>query len=134
MNVILSIKPEYAEKILDGSKKFEFRKVSFSNQRVENVLMYATRPVAKVIGQFKVRTIHVDKPKSIWQKTKNHAGIPKSFFDDYYRDRVLAVAIEVESVLRYDVPIALSDFGLVSAPQSFQYYESDLDRQLTLAL
>lgn len=32
MKVLLSIKPEYVEKILDGTKKFEFRKGIFKTQ------------------------------------------------------------------------------------------------------
>jgi predicted transcriptional regulator len=32
MKVILSIKPEYAFKIFDGTKKFEFRRVIFKKK------------------------------------------------------------------------------------------------------
>lgn len=31
MKVLLSIKPEFAERIFNGSKKYEFRKVIFKN-------------------------------------------------------------------------------------------------------
>ena len=31
MKVVLSIKPEFANKIFDGTKKFEFRKSIFKN-------------------------------------------------------------------------------------------------------
>lgn len=135
MNVILSIKPEYANKILDGSKKFEFRKASFSSQRVECVLMYATKPVGKVVGEFRVSHIHVDKPSAIWKMAKVHAGINKRFFDEYYRDREVAVAIEVESVRKYETPIGLSELGAgITAPQSFRYLPSHPERQLALPL
>lgn len=122
MKVILSIKPEYANKILDGTKKFEFRKASFSVDRVEVVLIYATKPVGKVIGEFTVECVHVDKPSIIWQKTRTQAGINKSFFDEYFRDRNVAVAIEVNKAQRYETPMELDDFGPgMTAPQSFRY-------------
>lgn len=122
MKIILSIKPEYANKILDGTKKFEFRKANFSVDRVEVVLIYATKPVGKVVGEFTVECVHVDKPSKIWQKTRTQAGINKSFFDEYYRDRDVAVAIEVNKVHRYETPMELDDLGPgMTAPQSFRY-------------
>ena len=36
MKVVLSIKPQFANKIFDGTKKFEFRKAIFKNQIVLN--------------------------------------------------------------------------------------------------
>ena len=55
MKVVLSIKPEFANKIFDGSKKFEFRKVIFKNEKIKTVIVYASSPVQKVIGGFKSR-------------------------------------------------------------------------------
>jgi len=122
MKVILSIKPEYANQILDGTKKFEFRKTGFSIEHVYVVLIYATKPVGKVIGEITVECVHVDKPSEIWKKTRTQAGINKSFFDEYYRDRDVAVAIEVDKVKRYETPIKLDELGPgITAPQSFRY-------------
>ncbi|MDD8572078.1 ASCH domain-containing protein, partial [Escherichia coli] len=50
MKVLLSIKPEYAESILSGKKKYEFRKNIFRNKNVDTIVIYATMPVGKVIG------------------------------------------------------------------------------------
>lgn len=129
MKVILSIKPEYANKILDGSKRFEFRKANFSVDQVAVVLIYATKPVGKVIGEFTVERIHVDKPSEIWRKTRSHAGVDKRFFDEYYRNRSVAVAIEVNKVQRYETPKELDDFGPgITAPQSFRYVPAPSDQ------
>ncbi len=43
MNVLLSIKPKYVEKIKNGNKKFEFRKSLFieKNQtKIEKIFIY----------------------------------------------------------------------------------------------
>lgn len=126
MKIILSIKPEYANKILDGTKKFEYRKSGFSAENIEIVLIYATKPIGKVIGEFTVECIHIDRPSKIWQKTRDWSGINKSFFDEYYRDRSVAVAIEIDKVKRYDEPIDLSDLEPgMTAPQSFRYLSGD---------
>lgn len=137
MKVLLSIKPEYANKILSGEKKFEFRKVSFTNNSVKTVVIYATKPVGKVVGEFKILDIYSDSPSKIWERTKKFAGIEKKYFDQYYQGRDLAVAIAVGEVHQYDRPMELSELGSsMSAPQSFCYIkgtESTRQDELDLA-
>jgi len=130
MKVLLSIKPEYANKILSGEKRFEFRKVSFTNNAVSTVVIYATKPVGKVVGEFEVLDIYSDSPSKIWEKTKKHAGIDKVFFDSYYEGKQVAVAIAVGEVQRYKKPIELAELGgSTIAPQSFRYMEASEGRR-----
>ena len=122
MKVLLSIKPEYADKILSGEKRFEFRKSIFKRQGIQTVIIYATMPVGKVVGEFDIEHILSDEPKFILDKTCALSGITKSFFDSYFYERSTAYAIEVKSVKKYDIPISLNELksGL-KAPQSFAY-------------
>ncbi|NSX16166.1 ASCH domain-containing protein [Cupriavidus taiwanensis] len=125
MKVLLSIKPEYAAKILSGEKRFEFRKAAFGNGLVKSVVIYATKPVGKVVGEFEIAEVFRDKPSKIWAKTRKFAGIDKVFFDSYYEGRDVAVAIGVGAVQRYREPLELSHFGSdITPPQSFRYLES----------
>jgi predicted transcriptional regulator len=124
MRVILSIKPEYAFKILEGSKRFEFRKKAFS-KAVKTVLIYATMPVGKVVGEFDIEAIHIDRPEKIWESAKEFSGVQKDFFDEYYKNRDVAMAIGVGRVRRYETPLKLAEIedGL-TAPQSFKYLKT----------
>jgi hypothetical protein len=70
MNVLLSIKPRYVEAILKGDKRYEFRKNIFRNKDVENVYIYATSPVKKLVGFFKVGNILEDHPVCLWDQLK----------------------------------------------------------------
>jgi predicted transcriptional regulator len=122
MKVILSIKPEYAAKILDGTKRFEFRKCGFSVSGVATAVIYATKPIGKVVGEFEIADVHKDVPKKIWKKTRMHAGVKKRFFDEYYADRRTAFAIAIGKVIEYEVPVELSSLGVgITAPQSYRY-------------
>ncbi|MBC3962322.1 ASCH domain-containing protein [Pseudomonas simiae] len=136
MKVLLSIKPEYANKILSGEKKFEFRKVSFTNSEIKTVVIYATKPIGKVVGEFEVLKIYSDSPTNIWKRTKRYAGIDKKYFDSYYEGKSLAVAIAVGAVQEYENPKNLSDIGMgISPPQSFCYIKAnDCDKQRELEL
>jgi predicted transcriptional regulator len=122
MRVLLSIKPEYANKIFSGEKKFEFRKRAFRNIEVHTVVVYSTMPVGRIIGEFTIKHIHQDSSKSIWSKTKRFSGIDESFFNDYYAGRDLAVAIEVGKASLYKDPInPKEEYKNFTAPQSFMY-------------
>lgn len=122
MKVLLSIKPQYANSILDGTKRYEFRRRVHLDSRVHTVVIYATKPIGKVIGEFSIKDIHSDHPDTLWEKTKDFSGITKSFFTEYFIGREVGHAIEVEKVKKYLKPMEVSDF-LASgvAPQSFAY-------------
>lgn len=122
MKVLLSIKPEFAEKILDGTKRFEFRKGIFKNSKITTVVIYATMPVGRVVGQFQIDEVLSDSPESLWGKTKRYAGISKSFYDEYYQGRNKAFAIKIGSVERYSAPQPISSLGAgIKPPQSYLY-------------
>lgn len=124
MSVLLSIKPEFAEKILAGEKRFEFRRV-MPKQRVERVVVYASSPVCRLVGEFTVRRVVSASPEKLWRQTRNFAGISRRYFDAYFEGRTEAHAFEVEDVLRYDQPIdPQSIYRGFRPPQSFVYLDS----------
>lgn len=67
--IMLSIKPQYAANILNGSKKFEYRKVRFKRE-VDKILIYSTHPVMSVVGEAKIEKILENTPQKIWDITK----------------------------------------------------------------
>lgn len=122
MKVLLSIKPEYAEKIFSGEKKYEYRKVIFRRD-VSTVVVYATCPVGRVIGEFEIDSVLSECPLDLWEKTKEFSGITKSFFAAYFSGREKGYAIKVGRTKRYKEalpPREVFDEGFV-APQSFRY-------------
>jgi predicted transcriptional regulator len=119
--VLLSIHPEFAEAILDGHKQYEFRRVLFK-EAVEEVVVYATLPVARVVGSFKIDDIYEDAPGALWARTKAVAGVTKEKFDSYFKDRSKAFAIKVAKPVRFAVPKPLSAYLASEVPpQSFCY-------------
>lgn len=117
---IFAIRPEYAKSILDGPKKYEYRKVA-CKKPIEKMLIYATAPIMQVVGEADIREVLVDDPEEIWNRTNEFSGITKDFFDTYYKGRNKAVAYKVENVEKYIRPKTLEDFGVSYAPQSFVY-------------
>lgn len=125
MKVLLSIKPEFVQQIVNGNKKFEYRKRIFK-QDVESVIIYSTMPVGKIVGEFKIGEIINDSPEEIWNQTYNFSGITEDFFMDYFSDRVEGFAIKIKDFFQYKSPIDPKDiFKNFVAPQSFKYIRSN---------
>lgn len=120
--ILLSINPNHVVNILNGTKKYEFRKKPCKRQ-IDKILIYSTNPIMKVVGEADVEDILIDVPEIIWNKTKEMSGINKLFFDQYYQNRNIAVAYKLKNVKKYKEPKNLKDFGINTAPQSFQYVE-----------
>lgn len=51
MKILISIKPQFVDKIRRGEKKFEFRRVLPKHQEVDTIIVYASKPVGKVVGE-----------------------------------------------------------------------------------
>lgn len=121
MKVLLSIKPEFAYKIFDGEKRFEFRKVIFKNPKIRTVIVYASSPVQKVIGEFEIDEILTSGPLEIWEQTKQYSGITEDFFHKYFAEKKVAHAIKIKNAKKYSPPLSIKDDFDVVPPQSYVY-------------
>jgi predicted transcriptional regulator len=122
MKVLLSIKPQFVEKIFSGEKRFEYRKVVFARQNIKTIVVYATMPVGKIVGEFSIDAIWENSPDALWKATKDFSGIDKHFFDDYFRGRGKAFAIKIHKATLYEQPIdPYKGTDKFTPPQSFSY-------------
>jgi predicted transcriptional regulator len=125
MKVLLSIKPKYADLIFDGTKKFEFRRTIFKNENIKTVIVYASSPVRKVIGEFEIETILNNDLAILWKQTKDYAGIDKAYFFEYFINKEKGYAIKIKKAKKYRNPLCLKeDFNLLP-PQSFLYLDGN---------
>ncbi len=120
--MLLSINPEHVSNILNGTKRFEFRRTRCKSP-VGLMVIYCTAPVKTVVGQARIVRVIEGSPAEVWNRTKDAAGISRHFFDEYYDGRDKAVAYELGDIIRYEKPRTLSDFGLRCPPQSFCYVD-----------
>jgi predicted transcriptional regulator len=121
MRVLLSIKPEFAFKIFEGTKRFEFRKIIFKNADIKTVVVYASSPIQQVIGEFEIDDIFSLKPDMLWKETKEFSGISEDFFFQYFADRKIAHAIKINKTRRYKKPLCIRKHFNVVPPQSYTY-------------
>jgi predicted transcriptional regulator len=121
MKVLMSIKPEFASKIFDGSKRYEFRRMIFKNPSIRKVVVYASSPVQMVIGEFEIDQILAHHPTKLWTRTRSGAGISKDHFMDYFGNKDTGYAIQIKSTKLYRKPKCLKADYNMKPPQSYQY-------------
>lgn len=118
--ILLPIKPVYAERIWGGEKKFEYRKI-ITNNYVRKIYLYETSPKKKVTGEIEVLArVKLNKEK-LWKITKDKSGISLEEYSAYFQKSEEACAYCLGKCLKYDSPLLLSDIGIKSFPQSFLY-------------
>ncbi len=123
MSVILSIKPIYAQAIMAGTKKVEFRKKIFKKP-VDKVFVYSSSPEKKIIGYFTIGKIVEDSPVQLWEQFKDVGGINKKDFFEYYKNSNTGFSIGVESYEKFSVGVDPEElFEKFCAPQSYIYLE-----------
>lgn len=123
--VLLSVKPKFAEAILVGDKTFEFRRLLFKRDDVRTVVLYASSPTCKVVGEFTIDEVLTLALDDLWKTTRDGGGIERSFFDQYFEGRSTGHALKVKRTRRYRSPLCLrKDFGISHPPQSFCYLEA----------
>lgn len=125
--ILMSIKPEYAELIYKGVKKFEYRKKGIRSTMPLRIVLYETFPVGKVTGEIRVDKMIKETPEEVWSKTNEWGGISKEKFDKYYKDTSISIAYHVKSFRKYKKSKELWDYktekgeSIKEAPLSYRY-------------
>lgn len=127
--ILISINPEYVERILNNTKKYEYRRM-LAKKKVESLIIYATFPVMKIVGEVQVIGTIELAPSTLWERTKKAAGISRKKYREYFKGRKKACAYVLGTVTKYDKGIHLKDIGIEQAPQSFLYLKNEQYKML----
>lgn len=120
MTVLLSIRPDFAERIFNGTKRFEFRR-RIPKHNVTRIVVYVTSPVCRVVGEFAVDAVLHDDLEYLWQQTRNRAGITEELFYKYFSDKNTGYAFQIGETLKYEYQHCIREGYGLQPPQSFIY-------------
>ena len=123
--LFLSIKPEFANKIIAKEKTIELRKVRPHVNQGDYVVIYASSPTMSVVGFGQIKQIIEMSPDDMWNTYSSKLGIDRTRFDIYFQDKDKAVGIEFESIKKVQPVITLDKIREVDQtfcpPQSYRY-------------
>jgi len=126
MNVLLSVNPKYVAKIVDGEKKYEFRKRIFKRKDIEHIYIYSTSPVSKIIGIITIKGILEGSTEEIWKNCSLYSGMTEEEYFCYFKGKEKAFAIEIKDVKVFTEPVdPYIIFDRFIPPQSFCYLNED---------
>lgn len=124
-DVILSIKPIYANAILEGVKTVEFRKRIFK-KNVDKIFIYSSSPTKMIVGYFNFSNIVEDTPENLWKTFQKVGGINRDDFFEYYKETEKGFGIVIKEVVKFEVEKDPIEFiENFTAPQSYVYLERE---------
>jgi predicted transcriptional regulator len=129
--LLMSIKPKYAEKLFSGTKLVEIRR-RFARRWVGcRVAFYASKPLSALVGEATINSVTCGRPDDIWADFGWRIGCSFDEFETYTTRSSQVCAIELSNVLPYRSPLPLAQMVHLSRrdlkpPQSFR--ELNLER------
>jgi predicted transcriptional regulator len=120
--VLLSVKPRFADQIMAGTKRVEFRR-SWAKQPVGLLVIYSSSPVQRIVGMVEVEGSVTDSPAKIWTVCKPRGpGISRKDLMEYFAGKSRGYGILLGQTIAPPRAIApKSIFKGFRAPQSFRY-------------
>ena len=133
-NVILSVRPKYASKIISCEKSVELRRrfPEFAATGA-SAFIYSSSPVSAVVGITKIASVLKLPINEIWRKFSSKACIAKDDFEAYFSGLDKGFVILLEDVREFRTALKASDLRQsigFRPPQSFQYASEDFDSLL----
>ena len=118
--ILISINPEHVENIINGTKKYEYRRVA-AKQDISSIIIYDTFPIKRIVAEAEIEDVLMLSKEELWNVTKDKSGISKEFYDEYFKEKEIAYAYKLGKVTVYEEPKLLSEYNIKCAPQSFVY-------------
>jgi predicted transcriptional regulator len=109
---VLSIRPTYIERILEGRKTIELRR-RFPTVigRAAVVLLYSTSPVQAIVGSARLQEVSQRSLRHLWREFGTAAAVTRSEFDAYFSGTEQGCALRLTDVRAFVSPIHLTDLA-----------------------
>lgn len=124
--LFLSIRPEYARRILAGQKSVELRRTRPLVPDGAVLLLYVSSPVMALRALSSVQGVTSAPPDRLWPTIKERAGVTRSEFDSYFAGADQAYAIHLGKVYCLSPPVELARLREVwpslNPPQTYRYF------------
>lgn len=136
--IVLSLKPRFAEAILEGKKTVELRRTTPKIEVPTRALLYATSPVRALLGTCIITSVTSANLAALWRKYGSRSELPFSEFKRYFEGVEVGTALTLAHQRPLTRMVPLQDLRAKPSgfrpPQSFAYVDIETgDRLLRMA-
>jgi predicted transcriptional regulator/DNA-binding XRE family transcriptional regulator len=133
-DVVLSIRPQYTDRIMEGSKTAELRRrFPVSAPRGAIAYIYSTSPVRAMVGSAEIADVVKLPVAQIWRRYRKCAFVSKPDFESYFSGLNEGFVLKFANARPFPRQLELSElrdrFGF-EPPQSFLYATAVLRRAI----
>ena len=131
-SLIMSVHPEYADRILEGKKTIELRNVdikALQNRQGRTVYLYATSPIKKIVGRCTMLN-------ECWDDNKKELSIKDNFErifrdaciskEEYFSKYPLSWKYSIYEPYEFKEPVDIKDFSIGVSYFKVDYNYPDL--------
>lgn len=131
--ILLSIKPIHAMKIMEGIKNIEVRrKIGKSFKPNTKIIIYSSSPMQHIIGSAIIDKVVKKKPEDVSTDELVQACLQKSELDSYLSNNCECFLIylkEIKKAEKYITMKELNNIG-IKIPQSFRYINNSILKKI----
>lgn len=124
-SMLISIRPKYVTKVFNGSKTIELRRTRPRIAIGASAFVYSSAPQKELVGSFTIEAILSGKPAKLWAAVRDHAGVSRQEYDEYFEGASKAFGIQLTSPVLFRRTVSLATlrktFAKFHPPQTFHY-------------
>ena len=131
--LLISMRPEYAERVFAGKKQVEIRRRFSEKWLGSKMVVYGTQPLAALMGEVTVSGVTSGSPGVIWERFGGRTGCSHEEFAEYAGDTPQVYAIELNDAKPYLCPLNTYEIAKMinvdelRPPQSFLELKMGMD-------
>ena len=127
--ILISVRPEFAEKLLGGEKSVELRRRPVRVPPGTRVWIYSTLPVGRLDAVAEVEAVHERSPSEIWDQYGHVSGVTQAALESYFSGVDQGCVVVFKRVQPIQRPLSLGlmrkRLGNFYPPQFFKRLEQD---------
>jgi len=107
-DLVMSIRPEYADLMLQGKKTVEFRRRFSDRHAGARVWFYATHPMQTFALRARISYVDRESPNNLWHKHGKWGGISHEAFMEYFGGSQRGYALFLSNLKPITKPLTLA--------------------------
>jgi len=127
--ILISILPKWADQILSGAKKWEYRRVAINAEKGSKLILYASGKLHAIVGEATIEKVLIEPVDLLIKHTAKEVPETPDELRKAFARKKMGCAIKVKDPIRYSTPLSLSiirkEIPNFRPPQSFYYISDD---------